>query len=590
MGQVGGRKPLKTLLTLSCMLAVVAGGWVLAMQPSISLQSQAYAENVYFSTDSYDKDIWTKHADTSWYDADPNASSYFISSASQLAGLAKLVVYDDVTFAGKTVNLVADVNLKGHQWFPIGCDEDNYWENSPFEGTFDGHGHTISGLYINNAWHHQALFGKASDATLKNFSVKGSVTTGWTAAGVVAESERSTLANITNYAKVTTLFKSGDRGYSSTAGGIVAYVVDTYVTENGANPSVLSNLRNYGEVECAGITEQGGGVGGIAGSLLTADDTQSIKVTQCDNYGKVHALSSNYADIYAKGAGGIVGSTATYGNYEISDCSNSGDVASDNLASTGGIVGAISGPNSSVSYCYNAGSVNGASPESVSATGGIVGRSVASHTGSTTISVVSCYNTGVVIGSGSYVSAILGATSGYGEDWDSSDAGTTVVNDSNYYVEDSVKRSDKSGTLFQQGTVDAAQPVSASQINTAEVVSNLNATDSSVDHFAQGDVSPKLELKAGSDKGADSSSMQGDGADEQTELSQDESAHQKETHMYAVSSSNAGDVVSDAALNLAAIVLAASALVIVLAAVGWQLGYYRSQRRRLKAVPSLVKD
>lgn len=583
---MGDSKPQENLLRAAARLLAALFALMLAFAVLLVPARQAQAENAYFGTDVYAKNIWTKHADTSWYTSNPGAASYTISTASQLAGFAKLVTMSHVDFSGKTVNLAANVDLTGHQWFPIGCNEDNYWQNSPFRGTFDGHGHTISGLHIDNAWHHQALFGKVYDATLKNFSVKGSVTTGWGAAGVVAESERSTLSNITNYAKVTTLFKSGDRGYSSTAGGIVAYVVDTYVSEDGANPSVLSNLRNYGEVECAGITEQGGGVGGIAGSLLAADDSRAIQVTQCENYAKVHALSSNYTDIYAKGAGGIVGSTATYGSYQISDCSNAGPVSSDNLASTGGIVGAISGPSSSVSYCYNSGSVNGASPEEVSATGGIVGRSVASHAGSTTLSVVSCYNTGKVTGRGANVSAILGATSGYGEDWDSTDAGTTVINDSNYYVEDSVERSSQGGTLFQQGTVDAAQPVSASQINSSEVVRNLNATDDAMDHFAQGEVSPKLELKAGSDKGSDDSSNEGDGDNSQTELSPDGSDHQQETHVYAVSPNDSADVIADSAINLAAVLLAALAIVLLVGSVCWQLGYFKNQKRRLKAVPS----
>ena len=548
--------------------------------------STASAENAYYTTEFYSKNLWTKYADTSWYTSNTAADSYTITTAEQLAGLAKLVVMKHVDFQGKTINLGADINLKGHQWFPIGCDEDNYWQNSPFKGTFDGHNHTISNLYIKNAWHHQALFGKVYDATLKNFTVKGSVTTGWNAAGVVSESERSTLSNITNYANVTTLFKSGDSGYSSTAGGIVSYVVDTYVGEDGANPSVLSNLRNYGTVECAGITEQGGGVGGIAGSLIAADDSKTIQVTQCENYGTVHVLSSNYTDIYMKGAGGIVGSTATYGNYDISDCSNTGAVSSDNLASTGGIVGSISGINSSVKYCYNAGNVNGASPEAVSASGGIVGRSVAAHTGSTVLSVVSCYNTGTVTGRGANVSAILGATSGYGEDWDSSDAGTTVVNDSNYYVEGSAVRSSKSGTLFQQGTVDNAQSVSADQMNSEQVIKNLNATDETMDHFAQGKVSPVLELKAGSDTGVDKSSEEGSGTDETTQLDEDDTAQQKETHMYAVSEDQSSDALQDAPVNLVLVIMLVALAVVVFGSVAMQLGYFKQQRRRLKAVPS----
>lgn len=545
---------------------------------------QAQAENSYFTTEAYSKDLWTNHADTSWYTGNVDASSYVISTASQLAGLAKLVTMDHVSFRGKTVYLGADIDLKGHQWFPIGCNEDNYWQDSPFEGVFDGQGHVVSNLYINNSWHHQAFFGKVSDAVLKNFSVKGSVTTGWGAAGVTAEACRSTLSGIDNYCDVTTLYKSGDQGYSSMAGGIVAYVVDTYVTENGAQASVLSNLRNYGKIESAGITEQGGGVGGIAGSLTMADDSLSITVSQCENNGTVHALSSNGTDIYAKGAGGIVGSTATYGNYQISDCANNGDVTSDNLASTGGIVGSMSGIDSSVSYCYNTGTVNGASPESVSAVGGIVGRSVAAHTGSTLITVRSSYNTGKVIGRGANVSAILGATSGYGEDWDSNDGGTTVINDSNYYVEDSVQRSAQSSTLFQQGTVDAAQPVSSDRINSQEVVDTLNSTDEGMDHFTKGSVSPKLELKGSSDKGTDKESKKGDGTDENTIVAQGD-AQQKETHLYSVSEDNAGVVDADIPVDVIALVLMASVLVLAAAGVAMQLGYYKSQRRKLKAVP-----
>ncbi|MDO4502025.1 MAG: hypothetical protein Q4D06_02475 [Coriobacteriia bacterium] len=566
----------------ACALALLLAVCMLAFAPS----QRAYGVNEYWDAGVYSKNLWTKYADTSWYSANKDSAVYTITTAEQFAGLSKLVTTQGVDFRGKTVRLGANIDLKGHQWLPIGCDEDNYWDDSPFRGTFDGRGHTISGLYIKNAWHHQALFGKIYDATLKNFTVKGKVTTGWGAAGVVALSERSTLSNITNYADVTTLFKSGDGGFSSTAGGVVAYVVDVYVTQNGAKSSVLTGLRNYGNVEIAGITEQGGGVGGIAGSLIAADDDKAIQVTQCENYGTVHALSSNYPDIYMKGAGGIVGSTATYGNYEVSDCSNVGDVSSDNLASTGGIVGAISGLSSSVSYCYNAGSVNGASPEAVSAAGGIVGRSVAAHTGSTTLSVVSCYNVGKVTGRGANISAILGATSGYGEDWDSTDAGTTVVNDSNYYTEDSVQRSVQGDVLFQKGTVDAAQPVSRDQINSAEVIKNLNATDKSMDHFAEGELSPKLELKAGTDMGLDDSSAEGKGEDAQTTVSQEEPAHQKETHMYAVSPDKADQAFSDVPLNVVLAVVIAVLLLLVAGSVAWQLGYFKSQTRRLKAVPS----
>lgn len=531
----------------------------------------------------YDRDIWCDYADTSWYYGHEDDETYALSSAEQLAGLAVLVTKAGVTFQDKVISLQSDVDLAGHQWFPIGCNEANYWNMAPFMGTFDGGGHTIANLYIENAWHGQALFGETRDATIRNFTITGSVTTGWQAAGVVAEMARSTLSNITSYVDVKTLFKSGDGGYASTAGGIVAYVADTYVNRNGATPSRLENLVNYGSVEIAGITEQGGGVGGIAGSLLEADDDQTIFVSQCENHGRVYANASNYVDIYIKGCGGIVGSTATYGNYVITDCSNTGEVGSANLASTGGIAGSISGLDSKVSYCYNAGSVNGASPEQVASAGGIVGRSVAAHTGNTQLDMVSCYNVGTVTGRGSNVSALLGATSGYAEDWDSNDGGTTIRYDSNFYLEESAKASSQTGVLFQSGTIESGQPVSIERMNSKEVVDHLNSTDKANDHYVLGEMTPRLELKGSSDLGLDQTHTEGEGSDD-AQLSTQDNAVQRETHLYAISAdlSRNDATTSDSPLTAVLWMLAFAAL--IAAGFAIQGVDYRRQTRPLKAI------
>ena len=51
-----------------------------------------------------------------------------------------------VNFAGKTIRLTADIDLSAHYWQTIG----RYGGNSStqyFRGTFDGQGHTISGVH-----------------------------------------------------------------------------------------------------------------------------------------------------------------------------------------------------------------------------------------------------------------------------------------------------------------------------------------------------------------------------------------------------------------------------------------------------------
>ncbi|HAM14625.1 MAG TPA: hypothetical protein DCP91_01900 [Eggerthellaceae bacterium] len=533
----------------------------------------------------YAADIWANFADTSWYDGRESDTSYFLQGAEQLAGLAVLTTKRGVTFEGKTLYLADDVDLAGHQWFPIGCNEANYWGMSPFKGTFDGRGHAIRNLYIENAYHGQALFGECADATIRDFTLYGSVTTGWQAAGVVAEMGRTTLSGITSYVNVKTLFKSGDGGYSSTAGGIVAYVVDTYVERNGATPSRLENLVNYGTVECGGITEQGGGVGGIAGSLGIADDDQTIVVAQCENHGAIVAEASNYVDMYVKGCGGIVGSTATYGNYQLTDCSNTGAVSSANLPSTGGIAGSISGLASSVEYCYNAGSVLGSSPEEVASAGGIVGRHVSAHTGKTSFDVTSCYNVGDVAGNGSNVSAILGSTSGFAEEWvgANNDGGTTVRNNSNYYLEDSAKASSQTGVLFQNGTIEAGQAVSLAKMNSREVIDRLNSTDSENDHYVAGESSPRLELRGSSDAGLDQTSAQGQGSDSAV-LGQTADASQKETHLYALRTQAAPDGAVAAEAGWAPAAWLAVIALLAVVGIALQMGDYRRQTRPLRAV------
>lgn len=96
-------------------------------------------------------DTWDGSISTAWYE---NGEPYEIHSAADLAGLAQLVndspFWNRVDFAGKTITLMTDIDLgangaSGLKWPMIGDDDDN-----PFRGTFNGNGHTISNVYVNN--------------------------------------------------------------------------------------------------------------------------------------------------------------------------------------------------------------------------------------------------------------------------------------------------------------------------------------------------------------------------------------------------------------------------------------------------------
>ena len=69
----------------------------------------------------------------------------------------------DPSIKGK---LVADIDMEGHTWVPIGTSE----ENGAFTGTFDGNGHTIYNLSMvpTNTSNSRGMFGYTDDAVIKN--------------------------------------------------------------------------------------------------------------------------------------------------------------------------------------------------------------------------------------------------------------------------------------------------------------------------------------------------------------------------------------------------------------------------------------
>ena len=70
------------------------------------------------------------------------------------------------TYSGVTVKLTANIDLAGTNWTPIGT------SSYPFEGTFDGGYHIISNLTINAGSRYCGLFGKLTNASIKNLGIE----------------------------------------------------------------------------------------------------------------------------------------------------------------------------------------------------------------------------------------------------------------------------------------------------------------------------------------------------------------------------------------------------------------------------------
>ena len=92
--------------------------------------------------------------------------SYTVTSADGLMNIAELVN------GGKSdinITLDTDIDLTGKDWTPIGTDYDN-----SYTGTFDGGGHTITGLTVTTNDKYAGLFGWLNRAgTVKNVVMEG---------------------------------------------------------------------------------------------------------------------------------------------------------------------------------------------------------------------------------------------------------------------------------------------------------------------------------------------------------------------------------------------------------------------------------
>lgn len=126
-------------------------------------------------------DVWVgniaeKFAGGTGTESDP----YQISNGAELAYLAQQVNSEKIDSEDTFITLTNNIDLNNKAWTPIGNSD------SVFAGTFDGNGHTISGLYINITGSYspkkgrlyQGLFGCVEDGTVQNLIVTGSVTIG----------------------------------------------------------------------------------------------------------------------------------------------------------------------------------------------------------------------------------------------------------------------------------------------------------------------------------------------------------------------------------------------------------------------------
>lgn len=337
---------------------------------------------------------------------------YQIATPEQFAKLAVDVnsgVPDDNKYhCGEYFELKNDIDLSGKTWTPIGYGDQ---ATKPFQGYFDGKGHTVTGLYVdergNNCF--AGLFGVAvastNETVLKNIIIKdaevyagnktdeseahygagvliGSISiNGGSNANYLAienckcygkvdsKMYAGGLIGMSNYGKITNCVADVDVTGSSCSGGFAGYIWGSTISNNQAAGSVMcegycgggfvgySNSSTFtNNKAAASVVDTGWSAGGFTG----ADEGSTFE--KCIASGNVEAGDWN--------VGGFIGYLS--GKTKITDSVALGDVTGKltvNKAKAGGFVG--TNKNGNIKNCYAAGTVTGSNE--YAAAGGFVG-------------------------------------------------------------------------------------------------------------------------------------------------------------------------------------------------------------------------
>lgn len=247
-------------------------------------------------------------------------SPYLIADAADLAAFRDKVNAEDSN--ASYARLTADIQLTG-EWVPFNSLSGN--PPTAYAGTFDGGGHTIKGLKIDDKSSSNGigLFGTVNGATIKNLKVEGTVTASNSSfvGGIVGKTQGTVKIENCSFSGSVTL--SGKSGSNNGVGGIVGRVNSGELT--------IESCANYGTIT---------GNGNCAAGILGSGASNKITILNCHNAGAIRG------QWYPSG----ICANSTKTTSSITNCYNGGIVtATNNGAYCAGISANFRG---NVSRCY----------------------------------------------------------------------------------------------------------------------------------------------------------------------------------------------------------------------------------------------
>ena len=274
---------------------------------------------------------------------------------------------------GKYYKLTTDMDIVSSPSDPWSfCDI-----TSPWVGTFDGGGNSITGELVANPYDFSFGFIGANMGTIQNLNVEAEVVGsgfGYDIGPMFAPGASLTVSAV------------------GAVAGINMGNIDNCTSSGSVVSEPIENLPDGSMVGAGGI------VGLSLGGSIT-NSTSSADIVGAD------ATPSDEDDYVWSAAAGIVGGIA---GGTVSGCSNSGSITAGSVSSgesiAAGVVGmgmTILGP-IVVSDCTNSGNISGttSADNETSITAGLVGwlQGDSNHTGEVTSAITGCSNTGAITG------------------------------------------------------------------------------------------------------------------------------------------------------------------------------------------------
>lgn len=265
--------------------------------------------------------------------AQDSSQTVMIASVEDLIQMSKNCVSESYS-RGKQFLLTEDISLEDSAFQPIAV----------FAGTFEGNGHTISGLNITISGSNLGLFRYIEkDGVVSNLELRGNVTPDGSRKNIggIAGTNRGTIENSKFHGVV-----SGQEAIGSIAG----------YNEEGA---VIRGCSGYAVV--TGNNKTGGIVGNNEGNIERCENHGEVNTTdkgiEDSDEGELSISTDKVKEAVQREKVNDAGGIAGYSMGTISDCKNYGNVGYEHIGyNVGGIAGRQCGI---ISQSYNLGTIKG---------------------------------------------------------------------------------------------------------------------------------------------------------------------------------------------------------------------------------------